>query len=241
MLKLHGKTPYSFKSIIGEITTKKLPFYNRYNKILITDKIDISCLGYLAILTSSIAEKKMLLPVALGEIEQSELSQLKNEDIVSISNSDADVGEVLRLWEKDSTQNALFFTEMCNCYCLMCPQPPQKHDPALMKTVYDILDLLKNKKVEHCCITGGEPTLLKKDFIKVLKRINTEHPNVFLDILTNAKTFADENYVKEIYSVATANNTFCVSFHADIPQLHNKIVGKDGSFTETEKGIHSSS
>lgn len=234
MFKLYGKTPYLFKSIIGEITTKKLPFYNRYNKILITDEIDMSCLGYLAILTHSSVEKKMLLPIALGEIKQSELSQLKDEDIVSLS----DNGEILQLWEKGSTQNALFLTEMCNCHCLMCPQPPQKHNPALIKAVYEILDLLKNKKVEHFCITGGEPTLFKKDFLKILKRINTEHPNALTDILTNGKTFADENYVKEIYNIARANNRFCISFHADIPQLHNEIVGKEGSFAETEKGIY---
>jgi His-Xaa-Ser system radical SAM maturase HxsC len=120
----------------------------------------------------------------------------------------------------------------------MCPQPPQKHDPALFVAAARTLDLLKGKHIRTICITGGEPTLLSENFLSILRRCHTEHPGACINILTNAKKLASEKFAREIASATTANDLFCVSLHSDIDSIHDEIVGMEGSYNETQEGIY---
>lgn len=183
MLRVVGQPSSNFAAIIGEVTTRRLPFYERHDKVLFTDKIDMGCVGYLAILTAASAENKFILPHMIGGISSNDSPLFKHGDIVSVSGT----GEVLVLWEKDSDQNSLMLTEACNCCCVICPQPPKKHDPALVKAAHRILDLLKTRPVANICMTGGEPTIVADDFLNLLHRCHVEHPAAQINILTNAK------------------------------------------------------
>jgi len=220
--------------VIGEATTEKVPFYARHDKILITDKLDMGCMGYLAILLSAPTQGSFFLPHTVGDLCAEDLSAIKNGDIVSVSGD----GEIFVFWETGSRQNSLMLTESCNCLCMMCPQPPQKHDPALFRAALRTLDLLKGKHVGNICITGGEPTLVPENFLSILQKCHQDHPNAQVTILTNAKKFASTSFTKEVASVATANDLFCVSLHSDIDSIHDEIVGKHGSYVETQKGIY---
>jgi His-Xaa-Ser system radical SAM maturase HxsC len=153
-------------------------------------------------------------------------------DIVKISKE----GEIHILWERDSTQNALFLTDSCNLNCLMCPQPQKPHDKKHIETANRILDLLNNKTVSHICITGGEPTLVKKDFLRILTRCSSEHPKSYLDILTNGQTLHDFDFAKECALKSSSGTCFCLSMHGDTPITHDKIVQNDGAF----RNVHSS-
>lgn len=234
MLRVAGQPSSHFATAIGEVTTHRLPFYERHDKVLLTDRIDMGCVGYLAILTTAPTENKLMLPHMVGDISNNDIALLKQGDIVSASGT----GEVLVLWEKDSDQNSLMLTEACNCRCVMCPQPPQKHDPTLIATTNRILDLLKSKSVSNICITGGEPTIIADNFLKILHRCHAEHPAAQINILTNAKKFSDEAYVHEVANLPPGNDIFCVSLHSDIPELHDEIVGVQGSYDETQGGIY---
>ncbi len=234
MLRIAGQPSSPFATTIGEVTTHRLPFYKRHDKVLLTDRVDNGCVGYLAILTSAPTENKITLPHIIGAISSSDLALIGQADIVSVSGT----GEVLVLWEKNSDQNSLMLTEACNCRCIMCPQPPQKHDQTLVNAANRTLDLLKAKPVTNICITGGEPTIISDNFLKILHRCHTEHPTAHINILTNAKKFSDESYVREVAKLPRGNDLFCVSLHSDIPEIHDQIVGVQGSYDETQAGIY---
>ena len=235
MLKITGQPSSSFEAVIGEVTTQRVPFYLRHDKILLADKIDLGCAGYLAVLSSEPSVNKVFLPHMVGNISDEDRNIVSQGDIVSVSGT----GEILVLWEMASQQNSIMLTEACNCRCIMCPQPPKKHDPAHLKAASRILDLLKGKAVENICITGGEPTIIAEDFLKILHRCCTEHPHARINILTNAKKFSDVSFSKEVSTIANKNIIFCVSLHSDIPAIHDNLVGVQGSYDHTQAGIYS--
>ena len=234
MLRAVGQPSSSFATVIGELTAQRVPFYDRHSKILLTDKIDMGCTGYLAIISTALPEDKFFLPNMVGGICSTAIPLFKHGDIVSVDGA----GEVLILWEKDSQQNSLMLTEACNCRCVMCPQPPKKHDPALFDVATRILDLLKGKPVANICITGGEPTILADNFLKILHRCHAEHPKAQVNILTNAKKFSDSAFSREVARLPQGNDIFCVSLHSDIPAIHDDIVGVQGSYDATQAGIY---
>ena len=228
---INGQASGTFHPIIGEVSTTGRPFYARSNAILMTSHLDMSCLGYAGCITSG-GRGTFLHPDTLWQADDP--GQTKEGDIVCLN----DNGTATVLWEKDSRQNALLLTEACNCSCLMCPQPPQKHDPILLRQAEKVLDLLYGKHVSHICITGGEPTLLKDSFIRLLRRCTKEHAEAVVNILTNGKTFSDMSFAAEAADAASANTLFCVSSHSEVDHIHDEIVGKKGSFEETQKGIY---
>jgi His-Xaa-Ser system radical SAM maturase HxsC len=120
----------------------------------------------------------------------------------------------------------------------MCPQPPKKHDNSYFVANNRILDLLKNSDIKNICLTGGEPTTIKSEFLHVLQRINKEHPKALITILTNAKNFSNQDLCSFILPYVTKNTVFCVSLHSDIGKIHDQIVGKENSYSYTQEGIY---
>jgi His-Xaa-Ser system radical SAM maturase HxsC len=234
MLNISGRASSGFQPIIGEITRCRLPFHKRHDRVLITDSPDGQCLGYLALISASPPKDRFFLPHMVGDIHPDQLARLKDGDIVHLSGD----GETLVLWERDSRQNGLFLTRSCDCRCQMCPQPPQKHDPALTAAALRTMDLLRGKTVENICITGGEPTLQPDDFLNVLRRCCQEHPESRIDVLTNGKNLADPGFAKQVAALNNGRIVFCVSFHSDIASIHDKIVNCPGSGAETQAGIY---
>ena len=231
MRAVSGKASRMFSPIVGEVSLTGKPFYARSQTILVSDKITSKSLGYSGCITKG-PKRAFFYPDCIYEAD--DVSFLQEGDIVCL---DSD-GHATVLWEKRSHQNALFLTEACNCYCLMCPQPPKKHDKRLIQQAQKVLDLIKSKQIGHICITGGEPTLLGNDFLAILNRCVSEHPDAIIDILTNGKTFSDFNFTQSVANIANKNVKFCVSLHSDIDTIHDKIVGRNGSYSKTQLGIY---
>ena len=122
-------------SLIGEVTFKKEAFYSRAKKIFVADKLDLSALGYEACITKG-EKGAFFYPAHVYHADWSD--KLHNGDIIHINNK----GEVSVLWEVEARDNVLFLTESCNCNCIMCPQPPKKHDKFLIETANNVLDLI---------------------------------------------------------------------------------------------------
>lgn len=234
MRSITGQSSSAFDMVVGEVTTERLPFYARHDKILITQQFDLGCMGYLAILSPELPRNTFFLPHAVGGICNEDFSTIAHGDIVSVSGS----GEVNVVWEINSHQNSLMLTEACNCRCQMCPQPTQKHDPALFQAALRTLTLLKGKEIKNICITGGEPTLHTENFLSALRKCHADHPSAQINILTNAKKIADEGFAQRVASASTVNDIFCVSLHSDIDSIHDDIVGRRGSYAETQRGIY---
>lgn len=218
-------------SVHGEITLERKHFYERNRYILVTKKVDIGCLGYRACISMSNVSS-LFLPDNF-KISENDFSQFREGDYVSLVGNTATF-----LWEQNSLQNAFMLTEACNCNCLMCPQPPKKHDPNLLEMANNILSSLRGKTVSDICITGGEPTVLKQKFISFLKQCTEEHPEAHISILTNAKTFSDMEFATQAVKSASDSTVFCVSLHSDIDSIHDRIVGTKSSHMCTEQGIY---
>lgn len=232
MLSLKGKATCKFKSFIGIVTREPKRLFERKDCILVSDNIGINSIGYLGAITKSQIKDCFYLPFCICNIAT--IDMLQTGDIVRMSSD----GEIFVLWKKNSNQNVLLLTEACNCKCLMCPQPPKKHDQELVTSAQRILNLLKKEKTENICISGGEPTILKDDFINILLRCVQEHPESKIDILTNGKKLADKEYANTVASISTDQVIFCVSLHSDISEIHDKIVGASGSYSKTINGIY---
>ena len=192
MLSLKGTPTNKFKSLIGIITHKQRRLFERKDYILVSKHIGFNTIGYIGAITNSQVLDHFYLPDCICNVTN--IDKLHSGDIVCMSPE----GKISVLWTKGSSQNVLFLTESCNCKCLMCPQPPKKHDPALVTTAERILDLIKGEKQSNICISGGEPTILKDSFIKILNRCIQEHPESQIDILTNGKLLANKEYTYQV-------------------------------------------
>lgn len=203
----------------------------RGNYILVCDSPQLSDLGYAGYICCN-----SKLPIfAKSGVSFSSLSNFEEEE-GNIAFIDSE-GTVSIFWDKRSAQNALFLTEACNASCKMCPQPPKKHDPFHAEIAGKILNFLQQDEVNNICITGGEPTLLGKNFVSLLNRCVTEHPDSMVEVLTNGQTLANFDFVKQIAGVATHNVRFCVSLHADLDDLHDGIVRTNGAFHRVHSGL----
>ena len=72
------------------------------------------------------------------------------------------------------SSNCLLLTERCNCKCIMCAQPPKVDSDctALAGALVELIDT----PPECIGITGGEPTLVWNELIKVLQRCRERFP-----------------------------------------------------------------
>ncbi len=233
MKTLSYSKPLHDTSLVGTIAMiakKPRPLGQRHKYAYVADS-KRACLGYKACLSPHMTGGFALPPFAL--MAQADIDGLSDGDVVQFREHGLSV-----LWENGGRDNALMLTESCNCKCLMCPQPPQPHDPRLIADAHRVLDLLRGVSVPTVCVTGGEPTLCRGDFVNILQRCAAEHPEADIDILTNGKLFADAAFARESVAAAHAKTRFCVSLHSDVDCIHDAIVGARGSHSATEHGLY---
>lgn len=147
--------------------------------------------------------------------------------------------EVHLLGTSDLPDRTLFTTGRCNSNCIMCPYT-EKYRLSAKDEQFDILSRyidLMDAHSDYICITGGEPTLLKNDFLRLLYKVKSHMPNAMVHILTNGRTFYYNDFVK-VYKKARPYRTLLgIPLHADNADLHDHITQSQGSFYETLKGI----
>lgn len=232
MKEFSGIISHHISDCICLVSRESIPFYKRSHYAKLSDRVSLGCLGYKACICTKHATRfRSFFPPTVAI---SDISDIPNDSVVKLSSD----GRVSVLWDSSSEQNSLLLTESCNCRCLMCPQPPKKHEPMLLTEAHKILDLLKDKPVNSICLTGGEPTLLKNEYLEILKRCTDEHPDAYVLTLTNGKVFKDRGFVKELSCVSTKNTCFAVSLHSDIASVHDTIVGSKGSYEAAQHGIY---
>ena len=138
-----------------------------------------------------------------------------------------------------SANNALFVTDACNNYCLMCPQPPK---PLVNIGVVDhllrIIDLIDPScKPSTIGITGGEPTMIKDGLVTVLKAIRLKFPDVRIELLTNGRFLCYPQYTYELAAVSGKNILVCVPLFGHVASVHDYIVQANGAFDQALDGI----
>lgn len=152
-------------------------------------------------------------------------------DIVSIMPD----GIISILYRSSWQDLTLFITNQCNSACIMCPQVCDNSGHFLDMNL-QILEL-KPENVKHIGITGGEPTVFPDVVIELLHRVHDIYPDTPVSFLTNGRAFKNMKLVERITSIGHSKLLFCIPLYAANYEQHDYIVGCNGAFIDTIKGI----
>ncbi len=158
--------------------------------------------------------------------------------VFSIGLTSADIcGDVLlvdpnakraeRLIRRSPAQNSLLITEQCDQLCIMCSQPPKKtHRDRFAH--FEQACLLAEPAIT-IGITGGEPTLHIQSLLAMMDRVLEARPDLSFHVLTNGQHFT-EALCSLIPDRVRRATVWGIPLYANRPDLHDKIVGKNGAF-----------
>jgi His-Xaa-Ser system radical SAM maturase HxsC len=241
MLKLGGKVVQikvdhgSSNLIISVTTNEKLPLVMRSSKAYLVKKSDIP-LGFKHYLFFD-QSKKFISELSENKnytILSDEFGYLDDNDIIRLA---ADGNAIRVLFRASSPHNTILLTEQCNHYCLMCSQPPKDIDDSWILDDVEKLIRLIPRNTAGIGFTGGEPTLDKKRFLKILELTKNFLPNTSIHVLSNGRSFIDFKFTQEYALLDHHDIMIGVPIYSDDPALHDYIVQAEGAFDETIRGI----
>lgn len=238
-LKLSGIPVNLSKPIIGNVAIYNKEEFKKADILLINDFTDlksnsIKCDAILTDQKNSLPQNNSYsnFPIVY---HISHCNSLNDGDIILI-NTD---GVINILFQLNSYHNSLFLTNQCNNNCLMCSQPPQGRNDInyLYRINMKLLDKIP-RSTRVLGLTGGEPTLLGDRFIKLMHKITTKLPDTEIQILTNGRAFAWNDFVFEVSKVSNSKMVWCIPINSDYYLLHDYIVQSKNAFSQTILGIH---
>jgi His-Xaa-Ser system radical SAM maturase HxsC len=162
------------------------------------------------------------------------LSYLRGGDVVKLYPRH----NMLRtMYRVNSSHNSMLLTERCNSFCLMCSQPPRDADDSYI--VGDILQMipLMSPQTKSIGITGGEPTLLGRDFLGIIQCLKRCLPSTAVHILSNGRNFKDWDLANAVAGISHPDLMIGIPLYSDISSIHDYVVQADGAFDETIRGI----
>lgn len=154
-------------------------------------------------------------------------------DIASVSSS----GKLRVLLSRKANHNTVLITERCNNLCLFCSQPPKEgnDDWLLGQAMLGLADFGFDGVIG---VSGGEPLLYGQKFIDFLDFIAEYSPTTSLHVLTNGRAFCDFQFTKEIAARSSKLSiSFGIPLYSASAETHDLLVGAEGAFSETVKGI----
>lgn len=227
MKQISGKAYNIANEIVGRITFGKANPLGRDKYILVCERMPHFTYGYEAIIT---LEDKC--NTKRPYISVDDISTFHEGDVIVIDAK----GEIVFLYEIQSSHNAIMATERCNHRCIMCPQPPilQEKD----KTDFNLnLISMFDKSTREIGITGGEPTLIGDKLFTLIKHIEKTLPKAGISLLSNGVRFADKSYVLKLAQCRHHDLQIDIPLFSDIPDEHNRIVGAK-TFYKTIQGLY---
>lgn len=148
-----------------------------------------------------------------------------------------DSGKVAVAYRDSDLHHALFLTNRCNSFCVMCSQPPTKHDDGwLADEARDIVQHIGTSPVS-IGLTGGEPVLLGSKLRDIIDMLQVLHPTTRIDVLTNGRLLSGEGLAASILSNLEANAKWLVPLYGHADFLHDFVVQSPGAFEETIEGL----
>lgn len=133
--------------------------------------------------------------------------------------------------------HSLLLTNRCNSYCLMCSQPPKPQaDFDRISEHLRLVDML-DPEIEELGITGGEPTLFKDDFLRLIAHCKTALPRTALHVLTNGRLFYYRRFAEKLGAINHPDLVLGIPLYSDIDSEHDYIVQARGAFEETVLGL----
>lgn len=235
-MKLHGigratglKAP-----IIGRVLTEEVPANLRHDSVLVWKhaKPPSDTSGYMALLSPSTAPGWPSVSPLIHSVNS--LDYLSDGDVIYLSPS----GFVRTLYRRNSTSNFVLATDQCNSFCLMCSQPPRKvNDFERISEHFRLIDLI-DTETRELGITGGEPTLFKDHFLRLIRYCKDRLPNTALHVLTNGRLFYYREFAYKLGEIQHPDIMLGIPLYSDVDSEHDYVVQARGAFEETVLGIH---
>lgn len=137
--------------------------------------------------------------------------------------------------ESHRTKGLLRLTMACNERCPFCNVPAEDYDkltPSLEATRAELREFL-DAGAKTLTISGGEPTLLRKRLIPLIREARAGSVD-FVELQTNA-VLIDDRYASEL-AEAGLTSAF-VSFLSHVPEHHDALAGLEGAYPKCLRGI----
>jgi His-Xaa-Ser system radical SAM maturase HxsC len=224
--------------VLGRVTSESRE--PRADHVLKLERLpaDADLQGYAGVVTPDTPDPELLaswsqrgVPIIHG---LPALDLLADGDVVSL----APGGQVRTLYRIGSSYNALLVTERCNSFCLMCSQPPRNLDES--GRVWELLRLvdLIDPGTRELGITGGEPTLLKGDLLRLVRHCKERLPATALHILSNGRLFYYGSLARKLAAIEHPDLMIGVPLYSDLDSEHDFVVQASGAFDQTMIGLH---
>jgi His-Xaa-Ser system radical SAM maturase HxsC len=187
--------------------------------------------GYAAILTPRRAPTwEALSPLVHSTME---FEYLADGDVIVLDPS----GFVRTLYRKSSPHNFILVTDQCTSFCLMCSQPPRQVDDFdRIREHLRLIDLI-DPETRELGITGGEPTLFRDDFLRLVGHCKERLPYTALHVLTNGRLFYYREFARRLGEIAHPDVMLGIPLYSDVDSEHDYVVQAKGAFEETVLGL----
>lgn len=228
----YGKASNIASSVLGCVTFEDVDPSVRQDYVRVVEAVNGADLsGYAALLVrEAMSADARELPI----VHSLSVDHLQAGDVIALDSH----GYVRTLYRRNSPHNALFATDRCNSYCLMCSQPPKKVDD--QSRVWELLRLIDliDPETKELGITGGEPTLLKDGLIEILAKCKERLPNTAIHILSNGRLFCYESFARRLAAVGHPDLMIGIPVYSDLDHEHDYVVQANGAFNQTMTGLH---
>jgi His-Xaa-Ser system radical SAM maturase HxsC len=163
----------------------------------------------------------------------STLSYIQDGDIMVVRPMS---GDLRVLYRKTSRHNSLMVTPTCNNLCIMCSQPPRRADDEIFRLVWDAIPLM-DIDTPGLILSGGEPTLLGRRLVSLVRRLKSYLPSTSVHILTNGRQLKFLAFAQDIAEVEHSDLVLGIPLYSDLSHEHDFVVQAHGAFDETARGI----
>ncbi len=235
-LSTYGRPAIPFRStVVGRVRRTSVTTGTR-DEVFVTDGVPTPkvCRGYTAIATTGTISPSQAARLDMPIIHRvPSVDHLSQGDVVALDPS----GHIRTLYRRGSRHNTLLATERCNSFCVMCSQPPRDVDETgIVEEHLRVIELM-DPATEELGISGGEPTLLKDDLLRLVERCRDLLPRTALHILSNGRLFYYGSFASRIAEIRHPNLMFGVPLYSDIDYCHDYVVQCRGAFDDTIVGL----
>jgi His-Xaa-Ser system radical SAM maturase HxsC len=120
----------------------------------------------------------------------------------------------------------------------MCSQPPKNIDDSDRITEHLRLIDLIHPDTPELGITGGEPTLLKDDLLRIIAHAKDRLPKTSLHLLSNGRLFYYARFAQRLAAIEHHDLIIGIPLYSDLDTVHDYVVQAKGSYVETIIGLH---
>ena len=223
------------ETLLGRVTLD--PFNDSPDNILVTKSLSESLKNdqFAAVFCKSNIDASLLSsanPLIVYNISETE--HLSEGDVVRIMPS----GYIQTLYRKESPHNSIFATDRCNSFCVMCSQPPKNIDDSeLIREHLKLITLIDPATTQVLGITGGEPTLLRGDFLRLISKCRETLPSTSIHVLTNGRMFSYQRFAEHLAEIKHPSLVLAIPLYSDLDYQHDHVVQAKKAFEQTVLGM----